>query len=82
MMYTHKLTRRVAVAFVFATALVSASPIHANSYPDKPVTLIVPYPAGGSMDFVARALQPHLQEVFGQPVVIDNRGGASGMIGS
>ena len=42
----------------------------------------MPYPPGGSVDFVARALQPTLQEALGQPVIIDNRGGASGMIGS
>lgn len=51
-------------------------------YPDQPVHILVPYPAGGSVDFVARVLQPSLQEVLGQPVIIDNRAGASGMIGS
>lgn len=83
MMQTPKFSRRSVVAALgFGTVLmVTAVPVHANSYPEKPITLIVPYPAGGSMDFVARALQPQLQEVLGQPVIIDNRGGASGMIG-
>lgn len=72
-----------AFAALGVTALiVMAGPVPANSYPDKPVTLLVPYPAGGSVDFVARAMQPKLQEALGQPVIIDNRGGASGMIAS
>lgn len=82
-MQTASRRRYAAAALGFAAAvIVTANPVRANSYPDKPITLIVPYPAGGSMDFAARALQPQLQEVFRQPVIIDNRGGASGMIGS
>ena len=58
------------------------APAMAQAFPDKPVRLIVPYPAGGSVDFVARVMQAQLQEVWRQPVIVDNRGGASGMIGS
>jgi len=57
----------------------AASP---DSYPEKPVHIIVPYPAGGSVDFLARIIQAQLQQVWGRPVIIDNRGGASGTIGS
>lgn len=76
-------TRRELMGLGLAAALAGVSrAAAADRYPDKPVHIVVPYPAGGSVDFVARVLQPPLQEVLGQPVIIDNRGGASGMIGS
>jgi tripartite-type tricarboxylate transporter receptor subunit TctC len=53
-----------------------------DKYPSKPVTLIVPQPAGGDADAVCRTLQPKMQEVLGQALVIDNRGGAGGNIGT
>ena len=52
------------------------------AYPVRPVRVIVPYPAGGGTDLVMRAIQPTLAERLGQPVVIDNRPGATGAIGS
>ncbi|MBP0444095.1 tripartite tricarboxylate transporter substrate binding protein [Roseomonas sp. SSH11] len=52
-----------------------------ESYPSRPVQLIVPYPPGGNTDLMARALQPALSQALGQSVVIVNRGGASGTIG-
>src|SRR6185436_1299919 len=51
-------------------------------YPNKPITLIVPQPAGGDADAVCRTLQAKMQELLGQPVIIDNRGGAAGNIGT
>jgi len=53
-----------------------------SDYPTKPVRLIVPYAPGGFSDVVARAIAPELQKSLGQPVVIDNRGGANGVIGT
>lgn len=53
----------------------------AQTWPAKPVTMVVPWPAGGPSDFVARKLQPDMAKALGQPVVIDNIGGAGGAIG-
>jgi len=53
-----------------------------EAWPDRPIRLIVAWPPGGSTDTVARILQPKLGEVLGKPVVIENRGGASGSIGA
>ncbi|MDB5811963.1 MAG: tripartite tricarboxylate transporter receptor family protein [Betaproteobacteria bacterium] len=54
----------------------------AQHYPAKPIRVIVPFPAGGGIDAVARLLAPKLTESLGQPVVIDNRSGASGTVGT
>lgn len=51
-------------------------------YPERAIRLVVPAPPGGAIDFFARAVQPALSELLGQPVVIDNKGGAGGMLGA
>ncbi|MCB4824413.1 Bug family tripartite tricarboxylate transporter substrate binding protein [Roseicella aerolata] len=53
-----------------------------GAWPEKPVRLLIGYPAGGPTDFAARLLQPHLQALWGQPLVIENRAGANGIIAS
>jgi tripartite-type tricarboxylate transporter receptor subunit TctC len=53
-----------------------------GDWPDRPIRLVVPWPPGGSTDTVARIFQPRLAEILGKPVVIDNRGGASGSVGA
>jgi len=65
----------------FATQLVGgASAQQAGSFPSKPVRLIVPYAPGGATDITARQLQAKIGETWGQPVIVDNRAGASGNI--
>ena len=68
-------------------ALVCAGLLHgglalADSYPSKPIRLLVPYQPGGTTDVMARSLQPDLQKSLGQPIVIENKPGASGVLAS
>ena len=69
-------------AFAALVLLVAALPAAAQDYPTRPITLIVPFPAGGGVDAVARIVADRLGQVLGQPIVIDNRGGAGGVIGT
>ena len=56
--------------------------VHAQTWPEKTVTLVVPFPAGGSTDSVARAISPKLSDKFGRTVIVDNKAGATGTIGA
>jgi tripartite-type tricarboxylate transporter receptor subunit TctC len=67
---------------VAAAALCCAGLAFAQAYPTKPIRLVVPYPPGGGTDTVARPLAQKIGESMGQPVVVDNRGGASEIIGT
>src|SRR5690606_11592838 len=67
----------LSMAGVAAPALAQAS-----DYPNKPIKLIVPFPPGGSTDMVGRLIGTLLAERLGQSVIVENRGGASGTIGS
>ena len=53
-----------------------------DAYPNKPIRLIVPFPPGGGTDLVSRIIQPPLNAALGQPILIDNRGGAQGTLGT
>jgi tripartite-type tricarboxylate transporter receptor subunit TctC len=71
---------RVVAAFVVMLALVA--PVAADDYPNRPVHLIIPFPPGGSNDVVGRLVAKQLGEHLGQQIVVDNRGGAGGVIGT
>jgi tripartite-type tricarboxylate transporter receptor subunit TctC len=73
----------IRIGALLAAVLVLTSPIaQAQTYPARQITLIVPFAVGGSNDIIARAIGKKLGESCGRPVVIDNRGGAGGVIGS
>lgn len=68
---------------LWAVALALATMVaHAEPYPGRPIKLIVPFAPGGSADLVGRLLAQQLSESLGQPVVVENKGGASGMLGN
>src|SRR5687767_10115412 len=74
-----KTTIRIAAAIL---AICAAGLAGAQTYPVKPVRVIIPWPPGGSNDIVGRIVAQKLSELAGQQFVVDNRGGASGIIGS
>lgn len=67
---------------VIALAVSGAMDVQAQSYPNGPVTLIVPYPPGGQIDSLARMVQQKIQPALGQPVVVENRPGGGGNLGT
>jgi tripartite-type tricarboxylate transporter receptor subunit TctC len=71
-----------AVVLAAASFVGLAVPATAQSYPNRPIKWIVSFPPGGSTDVIARAMQPSLEKRLGQPVVIENRGGAGGNLGT
>ncbi len=74
--------KRTSVLLRLIALLLCPSPVLAQAYPGKPVRIVVPYSAGGGTDIVARAVGQRLADAWGQPVIVDNRAGASGMIGA
>ncbi|MEP9354692.1 tripartite tricarboxylate transporter substrate binding protein [Xanthobacter sp. KR7-65] len=75
------MTRRSSLAIALVAAL-CAAPAFGQSYPQRPVTVVVPFPPGGASDSTARLIAPKASEALGQPVVIDNRPGANGGTGA
>jgi len=71
----------VAAALAVAT-LAAAGAATAQNYPSRPVRVLIPFPPGGNVDVFGRVLWPQVEKELGQTVVIDNRGGANGMLGS
>lgn len=75
----HRTLRSLALASAMALASTAGA---ASSYPDRPITIVVPVAPGGTVDMLARILAKGLSEQFGQPIVVENKAGASGTIGT
>jgi tripartite-type tricarboxylate transporter receptor subunit TctC len=79
---TDSSVRRILASIMIAiTAFGSAAALAAQSYPVRPITMIVPFPAGGATDTLARYLAEKMREILGQPIIIENVAGAAGSIG-
>ncbi|MFL4970071.1 MAG: Bug family tripartite tricarboxylate transporter substrate binding protein [Xanthobacteraceae bacterium] len=76
------LTRAKALLVLLNTALAAMLPARAQDYPARSITLVVPFPAGGGVDSMGRIVADQLTLAFGQQVVVENRGGAAGVIGT
>ena len=72
----------LALSFFLFAVIGFPTGTRAQSYPSRPITLMVPFPAGSTTDLVGRILSEELSKAVGQSVVIDNRGGAGGSVGS
>jgi len=81
MSFAHRLWHWIR-GFLALAVLCAGTTASAADYPDHPVRLVVPFPAGGGADALARTIMPKVGEILGQPIVIDNRPGAGGNIGS
>ncbi len=78
-----RLSKRPFITLLLTLGLLSGLPVAAQgSYPAKPITLVVPFPAGGATDIFARALATKLGEKLGKPVVVENRAGGGTMVGA
>src|SRR5262249_29592584 len=67
-------------AAVLAAGIFATGPASAQTYPSRPITLVVPYPPGGATDAIARIIQDSMSQSLGQQIVVENIGGAGGMI--
>lgn len=74
------LTRRAALGILAGLAAIPSA--RAQGFPNRPVTIVVPYPAGGPVDVTARLIAQSVGGALGQPIAVDNRGGGAGVIGS
>lgn len=82
MALVHRLATLLRSVAAVAAMLIALSPAGAQTWPSKPIRLIVPFAPGGANDIVARLLQPSLEKALGQPIVVENRPGASGVTGT
>ena len=78
----NRLSKLLVTALIATLGLMGASLLHAQAWPNKTIKLVVPFPPGGSTDAIGRQLAQELTKSLGQPVIIENKGGANGNIGA
>src|SRR5262249_46941100 len=76
-----RLSRRLSTSGLCALAILMSAPVGAQQYPAKPITIIVPFAAGGPTDVVARLVGEYMSRTLGQTVIVEDIGGAGGTIG-
>jgi len=81
-MMHRRMSRHLLAAFVFIAAFAAPMSGWAQGYPNRPIRLVVPFPAGGPADALGRAIADQWSKMWGQPVIVENRGGAGGNIGA
>lgn len=81
-MTANNFTRMLAAALIGGSALLTSVAAQAQAYPTRPVTIVVPFAPGGGSDTGARMLAQKLSEKWGQPVIVENKAGAAGMVGT
>src|SRR4051812_44984232 len=79
------MSKKMIAALLLGAVSIATQPAHAqggarSGYPDRPIRLVVGFPPGGATDILARILSQYMPDSIGQPVVVDNRGGATGTI--
>jgi tripartite-type tricarboxylate transporter receptor subunit TctC len=74
--------RRYGMKIVLAAALIACGTAHADDWPARPITMVVPYAAGGPTDVIGRVFAQQMSDLLGRPIVIENIAGAGGMTGA
>ena len=74
--------QRILITLIASLTLAAVGQAWAQAYPNRPIRFIIPFPPGGGLDHTARSIQPRLQELLGQPLVIENKAGAAGIVGA
>ena len=77
---TRQTSRAIAAALLSVIGLASIEPVSAQTYPSRPITMVIPFPAGGPTDTVGRIVAERMRASLGQPIIVENVVGASGSI--
>lgn len=77
-----EIQRFARIAALLAATLLATSAAWAQQYPNRPIRVVVPYAAGGTSDILARQIGPKIGESLGQPMIVENKPGASGNVGA